>query len=227
MKRLHVICEGQTEEMFVNALLVRHFESMGTQITPSRIGPSGHKGGNFKIERLLTDLEKRLLGDKACFCTTLFDFYGLPTAFPGKSAALNAAGAAKKSQILKAALTNYLTKQMGETPMRRFIPYVQMYEFEGLLFSDVAGFVRAINQESAFPSLQAALKSGISPEDINDSPITAPSKRILAVYSGYQKPLHGALAAIEIGLPAMRRECKLFDSWLSELESLTLDKTTH
>jgi hypothetical protein len=36
----------------------------------------------------------------------------------------------------------------------------------------------------------------------------------------YQKPLLGTLAALEIGLGAMRRECPHFGSWLDRLERL-------
>ena len=74
MIRVHVICEGQTEEAFVNELLCPTFYAQGIQLLPALIGRPGHKGGNFKFERLLPEIEKRLLGDINCYCTTFFDF---------------------------------------------------------------------------------------------------------------------------------------------------------
>ncbi|MDQ6700347.1 MAG: DUF4276 family protein [Acidobacteriota bacterium] len=56
-------------------------------------------------------------------------------------------------------------------------------------------------------------------KDINDSPLTAPSKRVRDLMPGYEKPLLGSLAALEIGLSCFRRECPHFDEWLGRLES--------
>lgn len=56
--------------------------------------------------------------------------------------------------------------------------------------------------------------------EINDSRDTAPSQRILKWMPGYEKPLYGSLAAIEIGLDRIRRECKRFDRWVGVLENL-------
>ncbi|MGC8451942.1 MAG: DUF4276 family protein [Cylindrospermopsis raciborskii] len=78
MIRVHIICEGQTEESFVSDVLVPHFSQKGIALYPSLIGKPGHKGGNFKIERLLDDVRNRLKGDTWAYCTTMFDYYGLP-----------------------------------------------------------------------------------------------------------------------------------------------------
>jgi hypothetical protein len=88
MIRVHIICEGQTEEMFVNEVLAESFAVQGVYLIPSLIGKPGHKGGNFRFERLLTDVRVRLLGDAGAYCTTFFDFYGLPANFPGKNEAM-------------------------------------------------------------------------------------------------------------------------------------------
>ena len=72
--------------------------------------------------------------------------------------------------------------------------------------------------------LSAAAQAYATPEDINDSPHTAPSKRLLAAMPGYQKPFHGPLIACEIGLDAMRRACPHFHAWLQKLEALSPKK---
>ena len=66
MIRVHVICEGHTEEMFVNELLVTPFALKGILLLPAKIGRPGHKGGNVNYQRLLVDIRQRLLGDPRC-----------------------------------------------------------------------------------------------------------------------------------------------------------------
>lgn len=220
MIRVHVICEGQTEEMFVNEVLADAFLPINICLVPALIGKPGHKGGNFKFERLLTDVRARLLDDKKAYCTTFFDFYGLPEDFPGKEQAKAKVGMPQKADCLLAALTERLQSTLGENPLKRFIPYVQMYEFEGLLFSHPERLARGINQADLGTYLQKIRDAFDSPEEINNSPDTAPSKRIGNLYSAYDKPIHGSLAAIEIGLDVIRQECQRFDQWLKKLEAL-------
>ncbi len=103
---------------------------------------------------------------------------------------------------------------------RRFVPFVVMHEFEGLLFSDCAAFARAILKENLASGFQGIRDGFGTPEDINDSEQTAPSKRVLALMPEYQKPRHGEDAAREIGIERMRLECPLFDAWIRRLEDL-------
>lgn len=220
MIRVHVICEGQTEEMFVKELLQPALTPKGVLLIPALVGRPGHKGGNFKFGRLYVDIEKRLLGDKTSFCTTFFDYYGLPQSFPGKHAGTNYTDIAKKAETVQQAMIEELTKKLGVDPMRRFIPFVQMYEFEALLFSSPNAFARGIDKEELEPQLSKIANQFETPEHINNSYKTAPSKRIEALIPDYQKPILGILAALEIGLNAMRDNCPLFNNWLTKLEAL-------
>ena len=224
MTRIHIICEGQTEEAFVNNLLVPHFAPLGIFLHPSLIGKPGHKGGYVNIDRLFIDIRNRLLGDKSAWCTTFFDYYGLPDDFPGKSEADKGGTAEEKSSRLLASLMAALGEKIDTEPLRRFIPYVQMHEFEGLLFSDPVKFASGICRPKVAGRLQEIRDGFTNPEEINDDPTTAPSKRIQTVCRDYEKPTHGTLASLEIGLDVIRRECRLFDGWLSQLESLTTTK---
>ena len=219
MIRVHVICEGQTEEMFVNEILKRVFSLKEIYLYPSLIGS---KGGNFKFERLFTDVRKWLLSDPTAFCTTFFDFYGLPRSFPGKKKARSHISYIEKARCLIKNMTENLNEKLGDEPLHRFIPYVQMYEFEGLLFSDPDRLARGICQAKLAKDFHAIRQNFKSPEEINDSPTHAPSKRIAALFPEYDKPIHGSLAAIEIGLDVIRRECPLFNSWLKRIESLAV-----
>jgi hypothetical protein len=102
----------------------------------------------------------------------------------------------------------------------RFLPFVVMHEFEALLFSDCEGFARGIARPELAASLQRERDQFADPEEIDDSPISAPSKRVARLMRSYQKPLHGPLAALEIGLPRIRAACPHFARWLSGLEAL-------
>lgn len=220
MTIVHVICEGQTEEAFVKELLVEPFAHKGIYLMPSLIGRPGHKGGNFKFERLYPDIEKRLLADKNCYCTTFFDFYGLPETFPGKRLVDPQALVKSKAHTLQDALCEALTEKIGGDAMRRFIPYVQMYEFEALLFSDPVKMAVAMDQLDLSQAFTDIAEKFESPEYINNSPQTAPSKRITHLVLGYEKPLLGTLVALEIGLATMREKCELFNAWLTSIEAL-------
>ena len=220
MIRVHVICEGQTEEMFVNELLLPVFLAKGVHLVPALVGKPGRKGGNFKFERLHSDVENRLLGDRTAYCTTFFDYYGLPQTFPGKEAQDSQTDIQIKAAAVQQAMTAELVRLIGEDPMRRFIPFVQMYEFEALLFSDPDAFAKGIDREHLSKPLTNIAKQFESPEHINNSPHSAPSKRIEALMSDYEKPLMGTLAALEVGLSVMREKCALFDAWLKRLEML-------
>ena len=99
--------------------------------------------------------------------------------------------------------------------------YVQKYEFEGLLLSDVDAFAEVPSIPAAsIESLRRIRAEFATPEDIDDGPATAPSKRIVQLVPGYRKRLYGPIIAEETGLTRIREECPRFDSWINRLESL-------
>jgi hypothetical protein len=66
-------------------------------------------------------------------------------------------------------------------PDRRFLPYLQLHEYEGLLFSDPRAFASGIGQPHLTRQFERIRREFASPEEINDDPHSAPSKRVLAV----------------------------------------------
>lgn len=92
-----------------------------------------------------------------------------------------------------------------------------MHEFEALLFSDCAGFVKAIGRPELLRHFQKIRQSFDNPEEIDDSKATAPSRRIMDVVPEYEKPLYGVLSALYIGLEAMLASCPHFSSWWDRL----------
>ena len=224
MVRVNIICEGQTEETFIKEVLCNFFVNKSIYLKPILIGRPGHQGGNFTFQRLLKDI-RPLLGDATAYCTTLFDFYGLPSDFPGREKAQTMTNINDKAECIVQNLVEALQKTtISSDSLRRFIPYVQMYEFEGLLFSNCDSLASAIGSPDLTHKFKTIREEFSTPEDINDSKITAPSKRILEIYPRYKKIIDGSDATKKIGIDAIRRECKLFDRWLQQLEALAIDR---
>lgn len=108
----------------------------------------------------------------------------------------------------------------GISLAQRFIPYVAMHEFEALLFSDCATLGRSIDREDIVSKLERIRRDFVNPEAIDNSPEGAPSRRIMGLVTEYNKPIYGNIAAMEIGVETMRRECPHFARWLDALESM-------
>ena len=108
----------------------------------------------------------------------------------------------------------------GSVLARRFIPFVVMYEFEGLLFSDPTLMAKGMGESGKAPIFQQIRDGFDTPEHINDSPQTAPSKRIQGIVPRYNKVLHGNIAALDVTLERMRKECPIFATWLQKLEDI-------
>jgi len=202
-----------------NELLVEPLSARGIILRPARIGKPGHKGCNVQYRRLLIDIKGRLLSDASCYCTTMLDYYGLPSDFPGKSEIKTTMNSQMKSQVITKALTNKIRADLGDAE-RRFLPYIQMHEFEGLLFSEPNTLASSLQQLHLISDFVKIREQAGNPEEINDSPQTAPSKRIEKLYNAYDKPVHPLLAARAIGLHTIRINCPVFDRWLTSIESL-------
>jgi hypothetical protein len=228
MARLLVHVEGQTEEDFVNFVLRDYLLHCGYQSVSARIIGNARlrrrRGGIRPWLMVRKDIVNHLHEDPGCVATTMVDFYGLPQhgdrAWPGRAAAVGASGH-QKASVVEEALRDDLAHEMGtDFDITRFLPFVVVHEFEGLLFSDCTAFARGICRPDLEPSFSQIREGFATPEDIDDSPVTAPSKRVEELVPGYEKPLFGALAILEIGLDPIRAECPHFDDWLHQLESL-------
>ncbi|MEP7010556.1 MAG: DUF4276 family protein [Acidobacteriota bacterium] len=226
MSRLLIHVEGETEETFVNEALAPHLYAHGyTSVGARLVGNSrqrDRRGGIKAWSAVRKDILRHLKEDAGALATTMVDFYALPQtgerSWPGRFAAARL-GFEKKAATVESALLADIHAELGEGPGRsRFIPYVMMHEFEGLLFSDATRFGQGIGRPDLAPKFQEIRDEFATPEEINDSPHTAPSKRILQLVPSYQKPLMGNLAVLAIGLDAIRRECPLFRGWIERLE---------
>lgn len=216
MKRVYLVVEGQTEEAFARELLRPHYERMGIYVTPIIVSTSpGHKGGVVSYAKVKPQLLRLCKQDAEAHVTTMFDLYALPGDFPGKSlpAYPGTGSGHQKSAFLEA----QLAQDINQT---NFIPNLMVHEFEALLFVQPEKFGEWTDDKTVVATLSGVTQNYSCPEDINDSPHTAPSKRVLAAMSGYQKTFHGPLIACEIGLDAMRGACPHFHAWLLKIEAL-------
>jgi len=215
MIRVHVFVEGQTEETFVRELLYQYFIDKNIYLNPILVRTSKiAKGGVVSYAKIKPQINRKCLEDAKAFVTTMFDMYALPKDFPGSSSL------AKINEPLQKA--EYLEKEMGkDIGHKNFIPNLIVHEFEGLLYSNPQAFADWFD-ESTVRILQSERNAFSSPEHINDSPLTAPSKRIRNSCKGYDKPLHGSLLAIDIGLDKIRLECQHFNQWLLRIESIVM-----
>lgn len=115
-----------------------------------------------------------------------------------------------------AALEHSFGQDIGDP---RFIPFIQLYEFEALLFSEPSSFGAAFpGRHAEIQKLELMRSLFLSPEYIDgDEP---PSRRMCAVFPDYNKAVYGALIANTIGLSTIARECAHFRHWLQTLRLL-------
>jgi len=146
--------------------------------------------------------------------TTMIDLYGLMQDFPNFDSAKSL-----QPRLRINALEAAFYQDIND---RRFIPYIQLHEYEALLFSDIQCLNSQFeNRENQINELATISSQFESPELINDGPQTAPSKRIIQHIPEYEnrKVMVGSLAAEHIGLPKLRSRCPHFDEWIKKLES--------
>lgn len=222
MKKIIIVCEGQTEEAFVNKLLYPELWPKGVFAEPRLISTSSTgKGGGLSGKRVLRYLRNTLREQHSTYVTTFFDLFSLPRDFPGLGSTSAAADPLHRATEIETAFHNVVVNEAGCLP-ERFFPHIQPYEFEALLFSDTAGFVRAEPEWKPFAGKLASVrKNAESPEHINDGIDTHPSARLRNILRPrYKKVAHGAGVSAEIGIDHMRSECQHFDRWLSRIETL-------
>lgn len=226
MARVLIHVEGETEETFVNEVLQPHLLGFGYESVSARlIGNSrlrDRRGGIRAWKAVRADIVNHLRQDTRCLATTMVDYYALPQAgdkaWPGRAEAGRLPFARKAPTIEQSLLTDVCNEMGGGFNVRRFIPFVMMHEFEGLLFSDCQRFADGIGRKDLAAAFQAIRDEFDSPEEINDSPQTAPSKRVGNLVAGYEKPLLGNLAVLAIGLDAIRQQCPHFRQWMERME---------
>lgn len=227
MSRILIHVEGETEESFVNDVLASHLYKNGfTDVNARLIGNArlrSRRGGIRSWSTVKKDIVNHLKEDPNCIATTMVDFYALPKngakAWPGRDQTDGLICLEKANKVEKELLLD-ISHDLGDDiniNINRFIPFVMMHEFEGLLFSDCDAFANGIGKPQIAEQFHKIREQFNSPEEINDSPITAPSKRIEALVAEYEKPIYGSIAILEIGLEKIMDQCPHFANWIATL----------
>jgi len=210
MIRVAISVEGQTEEEFCKNLLTPFFRKYGIEMTPIIITTSKdrcgrkHKGGCININRIQNEISKLL--PSFDYVTTFYDFYGFSDRPVDDVDELE--------QIIFGLFNN-----------SRFIPYIQKYEFETLLFSKPEYYRDYFDTDKITEEMIRVISSFQNDiESINDSPNTAPSKRLEKLFKEigeeYDKVFYGAGIAQDLGIDTIRQKAHRFNKWVEKIQSL-------
>jgi hypothetical protein len=218
MKFVHVLVEGQTEETFlrdvITPYLLNHNIFLTAKIITTKRMKMGtdFKGGISNYGKIKNDI-LRLLGDSSVAAvTTLIDYYGLPSDFPGKSTI-------KGTNCFER--VSYLEKHFADDIANdKFIPFLSLHEFEAYLFTSPTDLANAFPNMDIKDEFIRIREEFQTPEEINEGATTHPAARISKLVPIYKKALHGPIITKRIGLTAIRKMCPHFNAWISTLESL-------
>lgn len=228
MTRLRIHVEGLTEKNFVDEVLAAGLYGVGyTEVTARMIGKQrerDRRGGIRSWEETRQGITNHLREDVDLVVSTMVDYYGMPSdgpqGWPGRAEATSLPFSQRAAHVENAIGTDVATLMGDNFNPVRFVPYVMMHEFEAMLFSDCERLAQAIYHPELAVRFQEIRDGFNTPEEINDSPETAPSKRIEMLAPGYQKPVDGTAVASAIGLTVIGRECPHFGQWLQRLTNL-------
>ena len=186
-------------------------------------GPHGRRDGRilqggmfYTFAHALADMKRWLLEDTSSEAqfSMMVDLYSLPHDVPGHAEAMVLADPYAQAEMLEAALDDAMQEQ-------RFIPYIQVHEFEAPLLSAPGRFSERFEQrEKQIAMLRVECNRFASPELINDGQHTHPKARIKKYFADYGAKADGPLLAQAIGLHQIRQKCPHFDQWLTTLENL-------
>ncbi len=216
---IQAIVEGQTEKNFIDIILAPYLATKSIFITAVMINKPGQKGGDVKFSRAKNDISNFLRQRKNVYVTTFIDLYGIKE-WPGKEHPQNLTPE-KKAEYVNNETKNRIDKICNEfnININRFIPYIAIHEFESMLFSNSK--ILANNLGIDVKLIDSIISECGSPEDINNSPQTAPSKRLNGLINGeFKKTTTGIAILQEIGLKSIREKCIVFNNWINKLEQL-------
>ncbi len=218
MTRIIIICEGPTEREFCIDVLQSYFNTKEIFINAPLIKKSG--GGIVSWSNLKKQIENHLKSDRTAFVTSLIDYYGIEAKhqYPNWNEAHKIPQKSERMGVLEAAMY----QQIDDSIRRRYIPYIQLHEYESLLFSDSSVYTRnfllkEFRDKQTFDNIFTEFPN---PEDINLGKTTTPSNRLLHHIIGYDKVVYGSILASEIGIFLLRSKCPRFNGWLSKIEEL-------
>ena len=130
MKRVYIVVEGQTEQEFVNSVISPYLQESGIlSVTPVLVRTSRTgRGGMVSYSHLANTIRPLLMSEKSDYIVTTFiDFFRLPHDMPHYEDSMKKADKIEQIRSLEAAINEAIDD-------RRFFSYIQLHEFEALLF---------------------------------------------------------------------------------------------
>ncbi len=218
MKRIIIICEGETEKEFCTTILAPYFASKNIYIHSPLIKKS--MGGIVKWSVLKKQILLHLKSDTSAYVTTLIDYYGLYSKYSFPK--WDEAEAQPDKNLRMEMLEDAMQLDIEDAYRYRYIPYIQLHEFEGLLFNDINDFYDQIppNELVGIEELKATFNQYDNPEMINNNRQTSPSHRLERIIFGYNKIVYGNIMAESIGLTRIRDKSPRFNMWLDKIEQI-------
>lgn len=210
--RLIIVCEGETEQEFCKTVLSEYFLGKGIYISYPLVKKTlgGVASWSSLKKQILSHLREN------AFVTTMIDYYGIKksSGFPRMDESANILDAYKRIDFLE----NAMNTDMPDRYRDYFIPYLQLHEFEALLFSDEDALKAIVpEQELDIRKYEKVMHSFPNPELINNHPETSPSHRMAEIIADYDKVLYGSLIAENIGLHRLMEKCHHFAEWLRQI----------
>ena len=224
MVEVIVFAEGSTEEQFIKRVVAPSLRPAQVFVKPQMLKTSRDTyGGAVSFDRLKFNARNTLRQTPNVVLSTFIDLYALETNFPGFQDAKDKSDIYTRTACLESALHQAIVEHVGCQP-ERFIPHIQPYEFEGLLFSSVETLCDVEPSWHTYLAKLVAIRSSFeTPEHINDSYETKPSRRLESTLQPkYQKTRHCPLGAERITLTVMEAECVHFREWMNKLRSLAI-----
>ena len=213
MNRINILCEGPTEEEFINKVLYPHFLAKNIVVTPRRLD------GNCNYDRIEHECRQWLNAEPKAVVTTMIDYYGRKGVYPGENA--DHTNPLERVKNIETAMYNQIVNS-PKVHNKRLVPYLQLHELEALLFADPDTMTEWLSLDHAIPenAFHQIVEQFPNPEHINDHPNTAPSKRIIQYVPAYKKVVDGPMILSDIGLAKIRAACPHFDEWIANLETI-------
>jgi len=221
--RLNITAEGQTEERFVKDTLTPHLGhfNIATDVRRVLTGKDkrkSYRGGLISYAKAKKDIQSWLKEDNHSESrfSTMFDLYALPDDFPKYEESIKILRPYEKVVFLE----NAMQEDIADF---RFVPYIQLYEFEALILSNPQNLeYEYFDRENEIAALQKQLEQhDNNAELINEGKYTAPSKRILKLIPEYDKVSVGAALASMEGMDNLKQHCRHFRDWIEKLEQLS------
>ena len=222
MVEVIVFAEGQTEEAFIKQVVAPALRHLQVFLKPQTLNTSRTaKGGAVTFDRLKFNAKNTLKQHPKAVLSTFLDLYALDTDFPEFEKHRNKPDVYVRVRNLQQALHAAIIAHVG-CRSNQFLPHIQPYEFEGLLFSDVTALSGVEpNWAGYLGKLTKIRASADTPEHINDGYETKPSKRLEnLLHPTFRKSTHGPRAAESISLEVMEKECRHFKAWMNALRAL-------